>query len=101
MLSPPKIPQTADARVDHFRLRRQCMVSYRRRGPTKQFCQLALDRWLRNHGQRSRGCGAISPNIQKGEGLMIKAGKMIAAGLMTAALALAAGAANAKDKVKV
>src|ERR1041384_7843630 len=38
---------------------------------------------------------------RKGEGLMIRTGNMIAAGLMAAALALAAGAANAKDKVKV
>src|SRR4051794_29771742 len=36
-----------------------------------------------------------------GRGLMVRDGKIIAAGLMAAVLALAAGAANAKDKVKV
>src|SRR4051812_7285304 len=40
-------------------------------------------------------------NPKKGEGLMIRAGRIIIAGLMTSALALAAGAANARDKVKV
>src|SRR3954454_23536938 len=44
---------------------------------------------------RSQGCGAT------GEGLMNRTGKVISAGLMTAVLALAAGAADAKDKVKV
>src|SRR3954452_17669021 len=44
---------------------------------------------------RSQGCGAT------GEGLMNRTGKVISAGLMTAVLALAAGVANAKDKVKV
>src|SRR4051795_12189763 len=37
----------------------------------------------------------------KGEGLMIRNGKIIIVGLMAAALTLAAGAATAKDKVKV
>src|ERR1700754_2208801 len=37
----------------------------------------------------------------KGEGLMIRIGNTIIAGVMTAVLTLAAGAANAKDKVKV
>src|SRR5436305_14330919 len=44
---------------------------------------------------RSQGCGAT------GEGLMNRTGKVISAGLMAAVLALAAGAANAKDKVKL
>ena len=39
--------------------------------------------------------------IKKGEGLMIGSGKIITAGFVAAVLALAAGAANAKDKVKV
>src|SRR3984893_11512720 len=38
---------------------------------------------------------------KKGEGLMIRTGKIITAGFIAAVMALAAGAANAKDKVKV
>src|ERR1043165_2762129 len=100
MLFTPKIPQTADARVDHFGFRRQCIAAgYRHRGPIYAVLSacprpLAARPWTEVTGMRRNS----AENPEKGEGLMIRAGNIIAAGLMAAALALAAGAASAKDK---